>query len=293
VTPTVNLIEVAFRLSVVVFIAGSLGGVGLGLTARDAFVPLTHLRFVVPALVASWLMTPAVAWLLVQMVPLEPPYAAGILLLALAPCAPFAPLMVQRARGDAAYLAAFMVLSAVSTVVVMPLAVPLLIDGLSADPWAIARPLLLFVLGPLLVGMAVRGANVRAAEHATPAVARITSLAGGVALLLMVVLYGRGIVGAVGSFAIATQVAFLFAITVAAHLLGAGLPDEQRAVLTLGTCTRNLGAALAPLAAGDFDQRAVVVIAIAGPVTLIAAAITARWLERRGRPRRLAAYGGA
>jgi len=227
----------------------------------------------------------------VQVVPLEAPYATGILLLALAPCAPFAPLMVQRARGDPAYLAAFMVLSAISTVVLMPLAVPLLIDGLSADAWAIARPLLLFVLAPLLVGMALRGANVHLAGRATPVVARMTNLAGVVALLLMVVLYGRGIVDAVGSYAIATETVFLAVITVATHLLGAGLADEQRTVLTLGVSTRNLGAALAPLAVSNYDQRAIVVIAIAGPLALIVAAVTARWLERRGRPRRLAAYG--
>ncbi|MCK7490681.1 MAG: hypothetical protein MZW92_02035 [Comamonadaceae bacterium] len=55
------------------------------------------------------------------MIPLEAPYAMGLILIGLAPCAPFLPMMVDRARGDMGYTASFMLLAAVGMVVTMPL----------------------------------------------------------------------------------------------------------------------------------------------------------------------------
>jgi bile acid:Na+ symporter, BASS family len=51
-------------------------------------------------------------------------------------------------------------------------------------------------------------------------------------------------------------------------------------VLTLGMCSRNLGAALAPVMAIEPDPRAMVMLAIAIPVTVGISALTARWLLR-------------
>jgi bile acid:Na+ symporter, BASS family len=274
--------ELVLSACVVVFMVGSLAGVGLGLTARDAFAPLRDGPFIVRSLVASWVVCPAVAYLLLQVVPLHQGYATGLVLLALAPCAPFAPAMVQRAKGDLAYMAAFMILSTAATVVIMPLAVPAL-TGLSVDPFTIAGPILFFVVGPLLLGMATRALHVDAAERAAPPFAAVTGIAGAVALLLVAVVHGPGVLDAVGSYAIATQVAFLGLVTVGAHCLGAGLPEAQGSVVTLGVCTRNLGAALAPLAAIDPDPRTVVMIAIGVPVTVMMSAIVARRLARRSR----------
>ena len=112
----------------------------------------------------------------------------------------------------------------------------------------------------------------------------ITNIAAGGTLALMTVVYGQGVLEAIGSYAIATQVAFVAAVTVVAHWLGFGLADEHRSVLTIGVCTRNLGAALAPLAAIDPDPRTIVMIAVAAPVTVALSALTARWLAHGRAP---------
>jgi BASS family bile acid:Na+ symporter len=177
-------------------------------------------------------------------------------------------------------MAAFIVLTAAGTVVIMPLAVPLILPG-AVDPWAIARPLLLLVLLPLLAGSALRGVGPRAADRAVGPVAAVTRAATAGLMVLVLVMHGPGILDAVGSGAIAAQLLFIAAITVGADWLGAILPSGQRSVLTIGISTRNLGAALAPLAAIDPDPRAIVMIAIAVPVTLIASAAAARVLARR------------
>ena len=257
---------------------GSLGGAGLAVSVREVIAPLTHGRFVWLTVLVGWLVCPALAYLLVHVIPLDRPYGNGLLVLSLAPCAPFAPAMVQKARGDAGALAAFMLLTAAATVVVMPLAVPLMSPGVTADAAAIVRRLLAFVLGPLLLGMAVRAAAPGAATWATAPVAAITNGVGLIALVLIGVLYGRGVINAIGSYAIATAVLFVAVSTVVAYLTGTALPRGERIVLTIGMCTRNLGAALAPISVIEPDPRAIVMIAIAAPVTVIMSALLARWL---------------
>ena len=276
-----GLLDAALGLCVVVFVVSSLAEAGLGVAPRAVLAPLRHARFVFLTLIVGWLVCPAIAYLVIQMLPLATPYATGLVLLSLAPGAPFAPALARIAHADSAYMAAFMVLTAAATVVLMPVGVPLLIPGSAAAPGVIARPLLLLVLLPLLLGITTRGLRPAVADRVRPSLAAITrGLAGGL-LLLMVVVHARGVLDAVGSHAILAMLIFLGVVTLIAHLLGADLANEQRSVLTIGMCTRNLGAALAPAAVIDPDPRVIVMIAIAVPLMLVLAAMTARTLARR------------
>lgn len=275
------MLHALMQIGVLLFMIGSLAGVGLRVVPRDVIRPLQHGRFLAICLVTCWLVCPVVAMVTLWVVPLAQPYAAGLLLLSLAPCAPFAPAMVRTARGDTSYLAAFMVFSTVTTVIFMPVGVPLLL-GVSISPWRIARPLLSFVLVPLVIGMTVSELYPRAAAWLRPKVERVTAASALVMFVPIVVLYGRGVVSAVGERAILAQVMFLLAITIVTHVLGSPLRGDQRSVVTLGICTRNLGAALAPISAVAEDDRGVVMIAIGAIATLVWSAIVARRLARGG-----------
>jgi BASS family bile acid:Na+ symporter len=275
------VLDVLMQVSVLLFMIGSLAGVGLRVDAKDAFVPLRQARFLTVSLVASWMVCPVVAVAVLHFIPLAEPYAAGLLLLSLAPCAPFAPAVVRIAKGDTSALAAFMVFSAVTTVIVMPIGVSLTIDNVNVSMWRIARPLLLFILTPLACGMALRQVAPGVAERLRPAIEKITAASGLLLFVVVVVLYGRGIIDAYGSHAILAQLVFLVIVTPITHFLGAGLPPEQQSVVTLGIATRNLGAALAPISAVAADERGVVMIAIGGVATLFWSAFVARRLARR------------
>jgi BASS family bile acid:Na+ symporter len=276
----VDVLEVALRACVVLFMVAGLAGAGLGVEPGAALARLADRRFVVLTLGCGWLLCPAAALLLLALIPLDRPYATALLLLALAPCAPFAPAKVRAAHGDPAAMAAFVVLTAAGTVLIMPVAVPLILAS-AVDPWDIARPLVFFVLLPLLAGLALRASHPRAADAAHRPVAAAARAATAALVVLVAVLHGRGILDAVGSHAIAVQALFVAAVTVGADWIGAGLPHGQRTVLTIGLSTRNLGAALAPLAALDADPRAIVMIAIAVPLTMLASAAAAHVLARR------------
>jgi bile acid:Na+ symporter, BASS family len=279
----VDVLAVVLQASVVLFMVLSLASAGLEVATRDVFAPLKHGRFVMLTVVVGWLVGPVIAYLLLQVIPLQRSYATGLLLLAMAPCAPFAPAMMRAARADPAYVAAFMMLSAVVTAVAMPVGVPLLIDGLSASPWAIARPMVFLILAPLLLGSALRDLRPHLADLVAPVIAVVMRVATIGMLVLVVVVHGRGVLDAVGSHAILAQVVFIGAVTLAGFVFGAALAESQRSVLTIGVCTRNMGAALAPLAAIDTDPRAIVMITIAIPVTLGLSMMTASALSRRAR----------
>ena len=267
--------------SVLLFVVSSLAAAGLAVAPQAATAPMRNARFLALTIGLGWVLCPAVAFVLVHLMPVPAPYETGLVLLSLAPGAPFAPAMGRLAHADAAYTATFMAIAAATTVVLMPVGVALLLPGAEADPRVIAGPLLWFVLAPLLTGMMIRGRWPDAARRiAVPldAIARITTAA---MLVLMVAVYGRAVLEAVGSFAILTLLIFLVAVTVVADLAGAGLPLTQRGALTIGIGTRNLGAALAPAAMIDPDRRVIVLIVIAAPLTLAVAAVAARALARR------------
>ena len=94
---------------------------GLRLDPRDALGGLRDVRFVAYTLVWGFVLVPALAYAIPLVIPLDPAYAAGLILLGLTPCAPFLPAIVTRAAGDLGYTAAFMLLTALGTVVFMPL----------------------------------------------------------------------------------------------------------------------------------------------------------------------------
>ena len=144
----------------------------------------------------------------------------------------------------------------------------------------LARPLILLVLLPMMVGLATRQVSPAFAERARRGVAALTNASGAMLLVFVVFLYGRAVLNAVGSYAIVTQALFIVIVTLVAQVAAVGLRDEQRSVLTLGMCSRNLGAALAPLAAVERDPRALVMVVVAVPLTLVVSLFAARWLAR-------------
>jgi BASS family bile acid:Na+ symporter len=153
---------------------------------------------------------------------------------------------------------------------------------LTADAWDIAKPLLFFLLVPLVIGMAIRSASALLASRLQPFVRNATKLATGIMLALVVIIYGKGFIGTIGTYAIGAQILFFTAATVAAYGLGFGLPQDQRSVLTLGICTRNPGAAFAPLlAVQGTDERAIIMVALCLPMQIFFSFIVARWFRSR------------
>src|SRR5699024_2178215 len=89
----------------------------------------------------------------VDLVDLEPVYAAGLLLFSLAAGAPFLIKLTSVSDSDIALAATVLMVLMVGTVVVLPLALPQVLEGITVDTWQIAEGLLVQMIAPLVIGM--------------------------------------------------------------------------------------------------------------------------------------------
>ena len=269
-----------FKISLAIFMMGSLLEMGLRLSLPDALRGLRSVRFVAYTLVWSFAICPALAYAITLVVPLEPMYAIGLILLGMAPCAPFVPILVDKAEGDLGFTAAFMLLVSAGTVVCMPFMVPLLAKGLTISAWAIAKPLLLVVLLPMAVGVVIRGNWDALASKMLPFAKKVAGIAGIVWAVFCLIIYGKGLLGVAGSFAVASELIFFGIICFGTYWLSFGLPHEQKVVVSIGVTTRNLGACLTPLlAAPDVDERATLMIVLALPIMVIVTLLGTKWFS--------------
>jgi bile acid:Na+ symporter, BASS family len=271
-----------FKISLAIFMVGSLLEMGLRLKLPDAIRGLRSMRFVAYTLVWSFIICPALAYAITLVIPLEPTYAIGLVLLGMAPCAPFVPTLVDKAKGDLGFTAAFMILASAGTVICMPFTVPLLAKGLTTSAWAIAKPLLLVVLLPMAVGVIIRRNADAIASKMLPFAKKVAGIAGLLWAILCLIIYGKALLSLAGSYAVASELIFFGIICFGTYLLGIGLPHEQKVVLSVGVTTRNLGACLTPLlSAPDVDERATLMIVLALPIMVIVTLLGTRWLSGR------------
>ena len=111
--------------------------------------PLRSPAWILRALVANFVLAPVVAWSIGAVLPIDPGYELGLLLLGFAAGAPLLPKLAEAGRADVASATALMVLLMAASVVVMPLALPLFVKGVQVNPWQIAAPLVVLMLVPL------------------------------------------------------------------------------------------------------------------------------------------------
>src|SRR5262245_33794824 len=250
---------------------------GLGLGVGDVLAPFRRARLVLFALAANFVIAPAVAYALTRLVALDQPYAVGLLLLGGAAGAPFLPKLAELARGDVAFSVGLMLLLTVGSVAFMPLVLPWLIPGLSAEPWPILRPLLFTMLLPLAAGMVVKNQSGRWSSRLRPVFGAASNVSMILAVVLLIGLNFGAILGTFGGGAVAVAVVFVALVLAAGYALGGPAPGT-RSVLGLGTGQRNIAGALV-IATQNFEYPRVVamllVATLAGLVVLVFAA--RRW----------------
>jgi len=128
-----EILQVVLKISIMVFMVGNMAGMGAELAMGEGLAALRNVRFMVMTVVWGWVLCPSFAYLLAKIIPMEQPYAIGLILIGMTPCAPFMPMMVKKAGGDLGYTGALMLLAAIGTVAFMPFAVPWMVSGFTAD----------------------------------------------------------------------------------------------------------------------------------------------------------------
>ena len=272
-----QLLEATFQPIVMIFAVANLFAMGLQTRLPALMAALKNTLGMALIFVWGWVLGPVIGYVITRVIPLAEPYVIVILLSSLAPCSPFFPTMVERARGDVGFAAAFFPVVVVGALVSLPLIGPLVIEGLSVSSWDLASPLFLTLLLPMAVGLAVRHYAEVVACRAMPAVnitAKIITL---IMLAECMLIYVRQMLETAGSFALLSATVFSVLMALISYQFGFGLHQNQRSVMAMGMLTRNLPAiAIVVLIIPNLDPRVITFTVMWGVWSAVLGAIAAR-----------------
>jgi BASS family bile acid:Na+ symporter len=266
-----EILSKAATVAMLSFVVSSMLAMGAGLTVPQIAEPLRNARLVILTLLANFVVMPLGALALAKVLWLDEPLGIGLLLLGCAAGAPFLPKLAELAKGNLAFAVGAMVLLMVVTIGYLPVVLPLLLPGVTVDPWQIARSLLLLMLLPLVIGLGLKAYYGDLAARVKPALDWISN----VSLILLVCLITAANIDKVlqvfGTRGILAGILFIALGLGTGWLLG-GPEIGTKRVVALGTGQRNIAAALVVASQSFADQKVVVmviVVAIVGLVVLM------------------------
>jgi len=262
-----ELLNTLYNLMGLVFVLGTIISMGLSLTMAQITGPLRNVRFVIMALLANFAIPPIAAILLIWIFSLDESLAVGLLLVSLAAGAPALPKTAIFAKVDAAAATGLMVLLVVATIVVLPIALPLLLSGISVTFWDIASGLVYLILIPLAVSLFVRARYPDAAASALPYFSQASNLSLLILLVLMVVLNFSNVIGLLGSGGLLASLILVILTAVGGYLLGK-LGKVGSWVQALGAGQRNIAAAMV-VATMNFGNDEVVMVVVYSLIVMV------------------------
>jgi bile acid:Na+ symporter, BASS family len=267
-----QILRLIAKYAIIGFVVGHLLALGMRLTVQEMVEPLRRSRLVLLALAANFILGPMFAYLSAQLVslviPLDPGYAMGLMIIGSAAGSPMLPKWVKLAKGNIGFGVALMVLLMGATIFYLPLILPQLISGVNVETWKVARPLIMMILLPFLAGLLFKVRYPSVAAKLDPPLDRFSSICLILVIAAVLALYGESLISAVGEGAIGACLLFLALSMAAGYLLGG--PDVgTRRVLALGSGQRNLEAVLLVASSSVADPKAMVMAVIAALLILI------------------------
>ncbi len=264
-----DALTVIVKVAGLTFVVSSMLAMGLSLTVPQIMEPLRNARLVALALAVNFVAVPFLAWGIQQVMDLDEDIYIGLLLMATAAGAPFLPKLAQVAKGDTAFSVGLMVLLMVTTVIYMPLVLPLLLSDVSINAWDIAKSLIFVMLLPLGIGLFAKARYSDTAAELQPHMSHASSLAIIVMLVGAIILQWDSIISLIGTGGIVAILIFLLVSMGMGYALG-GSDPAMRSVMGLGTAQRNLSAALL-VAAQNFSDKpnVLITVIVAGLVGLM------------------------
>lgn len=244
--------------SVLVFAVSSMMSVGLAYRVAEIIGPLREARAVFRALVANFVLVPVLALGIERLIPMDPPLALGLLLLAGSAGAPFLIKLTSAARSDLALSAGLLLLLVPITVVFLPFYVRFAmahpsLRGLSYVPSSIVAlgvPLLSTLFLPILLGLAIKAIAPRWAARLGPIGGKLASIALVVEVLATFAANLHELIRITRTGALLAGVLLILGAFVIGFLLSR---RERSAVLGLGKAQRNIAGAMV-IASRDFSD---------------------------------------
>lgn len=259
------VLDVIVGVSVLVFVLASMLSMGFSLTVPQIISPLRDVRLVLIAMAVNFIAVPLLAYLIDLVLSLDESLFIGLILIATAAGAPFLPKLAEVAKGDVAFSVGLMVLLMVVTVVYMPIALPLLLEGVEINAWEIASSLIFLMILPLAIGLFFKWRYEGVADTLSPLLGQVSSVAIALLVVAGVIANWSAIVGLIGTRGIVAAVVLIIGGLVIGYVSG-GSQSGTRSVMGLGTGQRNLSAALVVAAQNFSDDPDVLAFIIAAAI---------------------------
>lgn len=269
-----EILKQAGAFLVTVFVLTSMLNVGLTQKPSKILGHLDNRGFLASMVLANLVVVPALMVFALELVPLAAPYVAGLLIFSLAAGAPFLIKLTAVSEHDISLGATVLMVLMLATVVVMPVLLPLMLEGVTVDAFAITKALLLQMIAPMLVGMVIAQLLDRFNALIQPWVAKLSNIALYGLIACLLIGYSPQLLDLELWKAIAVGLVVLLVGFYVGYMMGDGT-DRLKDIGGLGTGQRGTAAAMIVAGQNFDDPRVLLVITIVnvlGIVLLIAAA---------------------
>ena len=262
--------------------------IGLGVTAPQIAAVATNVRLVTAAALANYVVVPLCAVALLLAFKSPPLVAAGFLIVAVCPGAPYGPPFTALAKGDVPVSVGLMALLAASSAFLSPLALKLLLpltagdQDLTIDVVKMDATLLATQLLPLAVGVLIRARRPNLAERLAGPSKRVSLVLNLLTIGLIIAVQSRFLLG-VRPIGYVGMLALALASVGAGWMLG-GPGGSRRTAMAFSTGVRNVGVGLV-IATSSFPGTPAVTAALAYALfqTLALALLAFIWGRLAGR----------
>ncbi|PNU04020.1 bile acid:sodium symporter [Novosphingobium guangzhouense] len=222
----------------------------LSMRARfaDLGYMVTHWKLGLGAIIAMFIVVPAVSIILASMFDIDPAVKIALVAIALSPIPPVLPSKQIKAGGHACYVTGLLILATLASIVIAPFGVSLgayLLDAeASITPMSVAMPLVISILLPLFLGLIAGPVLGRHVDIVSSIGSKLGSLLLVVAMLGLVIVLMPAIIHLIGQGTLAVLTAAIIAGLAAGYMLGGKDPGDRTA-LALAAASRHPGVAVA------------------------------------------------
>ncbi|MFT4037612.1 MAG: bile acid:sodium symporter [Thermomicrobiales bacterium] len=242
-----SISEVAITAGVFTAMMAAGTSVPIGAVWHD----LHERRLVALALLGNLVLMPLLALGITKVMPVTGDARNALILLGICAGVPMMTKLTALSKGERPFSIGIMMLLMVSTVILAPLLVPLMLQEVTVTSWDIAGSLSVVMLLPLAGGLVARQ-RYPELKDVSEMLAHIARPCMAIGITAGVIAAWRDLVGTLGSWMLVSTIVLGLGGLAIGWLLGWNSPPGDRQVLALGTGMRNFSAALL-IAGRDFD----------------------------------------
>lgn len=248
-------------ISLPVFIYLTMFNIGLTQKPKDIIKYLKDKGFALRMLTANFILAPFIMWVMLRIFPLNPYLRLGLTIFSISAGASFLIKLTQQSGHDMALGASTMLKLVLTTVIIVPLLLPLIISQIQIDGGVIARTLFKQMILPIVLGWLTVKLLPNITKNVQPWVAKIGNWALYVLLVATLVGYFPELQKIWGQGAILIGIVFILCASGIGYLLGGNNNKEHlRDIGALATGQRNTAASMIIAAQNFSDHPEVLVI---------------------------------